>query len=114
MSVAQEVHQYLDHAAGVGESRGAGGAAVGLYSNASVVGRRCLDEKLDGFMDQRAKFHGTQLGGAGSYRGHQVIEPNLKQMRSPEDRIDPREIRVIGSPVHTEQLRTAANDRQRT
>ena len=60
------------------------------------------------------KVDGLELRRAGADRGHQMLEPDLKQLGPTENRVNPLKILVAGIEAETEQFRAAADDRERS
>lgn len=59
------------------------------------------------------KIYDLELGRTRPHRGHQVLQPDLKQMGAAENRVDPLEVAVFRVQAELEQFRTAPNDRKR-
>ena len=86
VGIAQKVDQHLHDPAGVGTNRRRGRLDFGTHRDAPATGRQSLDEQLDRFVQQCLKVDGLELRRAGADCGHQVLQPDLKQVGPAEDR----------------------------
>ncbi len=114
LRITEQVEQHLHQPPGIDPNQGNRVVADEFDLDLPTSRRQSLQEQLDRLVEQRRQLDVLRMRRAVAHGRHQMIEPELKQLRIAENRINPLMIFALRRiAVMREQLGAAADHRER-